>query len=47
MLHPGHVILSDGRFASEYWLLKPYPPQQLTPERTFYNYCIFYPRASL
>jgi len=45
VLHPGHVILLDGGLALEYWLLKPYPKQQLTPKRKFYNYCIPSPRA--
>jgi len=35
VLHPGHVILSDGGFALDYWLLKPYPQQQLTLKRKF------------
>jgi len=43
--HPGHVFLSDGGFASEYWLLKPYPQHQLTTMRQFFNYCISSPRA--
>jgi len=45
VLHPGHVILSYGGFALEYWLLKPYPQQQLTLMRKVYNYCISSPRA--
>ena len=45
VFHPGHGILSDGGLALEYWLLKPYPQQQLTPKRKFYNYCISSPRA--
>jgi len=45
VLHPGHVILSDGGFALDYWLLKPYPQQQLNLKRKMLSYCISSPCA--
>jgi len=51
ILHPGHILLSDGGFALEHWLFNPYPADQLpaadehTPKRKFYNFCVTSPRA--
>ena len=45
VLHPSHVILSHGGFVLEYWLLKPYPQQQRTPRKKFYNNSLSSTRA--
>jgi len=33
-------VLGDGWFALEYWWLKPYPCDELTPKRRFFNVCL-------
>jgi len=41
VLHPRLVVLADGGFALEYWLLKPFPLDEITtPKRHFYNICL-------
>jgi len=46
VLHPGRVVLADGGFALEYWLLKPFPLDEITtPKRRFYNICLTSTRA--
>ena len=38
VLHSGLVVLADGGFALEYWLLEPFPLDEITtPKRRFYK----------
>ena len=44
--HPGRDVLADGGFALEYWLLRPFPLDEITtPKRRFYNICLTSTRA--
>lgn len=46
VLHPVYLLLADGGFALQTWLLKPYPQDQLTTERRkLYNRFLCSPRA--
>jgi len=48
VLHSGLVVLADGGFALEYWLLEPFPLDEITtPKRRFYNICLTSTRAIL
>ena len=40
MLHAGFSLLSDGGFALETGLLKPYPRDQLNEKRRYFNYML-------
>jgi len=46
VLHPGRVVLADGEFALKYWLLKPFPSDEITTlKRRFYDICLTSTRA--
>lgn len=51
--HPGHILLSDGGFALEHWIFKPFTADQLpaaeerTPKRIIYSFCLTSPRAEV
>jgi len=48
VLLPGRVVLDDGGFALEYWLLKPFPLHEITtPKRRFYKIFLTLTRAIL
>ena len=40
VLHEGFYLLADGGFASEKWLLKPYPADQHDDKHKFFNYVL-------